>query len=106
MNVFGVIGDIIITAGIILILFGVYSIYRFDHFYSRILVSSKVDIVGFITIMTGMIIKSGFSFFSLNVLIIIALAVITGPLSTHSIARSAYLSGHSIKNERDKKQIP
>lgn len=93
------VGDIVILVGIIFIVFGVYSIFRFRNFYSRILVASKVDTVGFITIMFGVIIKQGLSYFSLKVLLILLVMLIINPLTTHSIARSAYLSGYKIIKE-------
>ncbi|WHH57696.1 monovalent cation/H(+) antiporter subunit G [Petroclostridium sp. X23] len=90
-------GNIIISIGIVFICFGVFGIFRFNDFYSRILIASKVDTVGFITIMTGVILKQGFSFFSLKVLLILIVMIITNPLATHSIARSAYFSGYRVK---------
>lgn len=90
-------GNIVILTGIIFVSFGAYGIFRFNNFYSRVLVGTKVDTVGFITIMSGVIIKQGFSFFSLKVLMIILIMLIIFPLATHSIARSAYLSGYRIK---------
>lgn len=86
-----------IAIGIILSAFGVYGIFRFKDFYTRILVSSKVDTVGFMTIMFGVMLVKGVSFFSLKVFLIVVIAFITTPLAAHSIARSAYLSGYKIK---------
>lgn len=61
MNI--IIGTIIIWIGIAFIAIGVFSIYRFKNFYPRILVASKIDTVGNITLMIGIIIKNGFTFF-------------------------------------------
>jgi len=89
--------NIIISLGLIFISFGVFGIFRFKTIYSRILVASKVDTVGFITIMIGVIVKQGISFFSLKVLLILIIVLIVNPLTTHSIVRSAYLSGYKLK---------
>lgn len=94
-----IIGDVIILAGIVFISFGVYGIFKFKNFYSRILVSSKVDTVGFFTIMSGVVLKQGLSYFSLKILMILLIMLVIFPLTTHSIARSAYLSGYKIKKE-------
>jgi multicomponent Na+:H+ antiporter subunit G len=94
-----ILGNVIIIIGMIFISFGVYGIFRFNNFYSRILVASKVDTVGFITIMFGVVIKQGFSFFSLKVLMILVIMLIINPLTTHSIARSAFYSGYKVKKE-------
>jgi multicomponent Na+:H+ antiporter subunit G len=93
------IGTIIIWIGIIFIALGIISIYKFKNFYPRILVASKIDTVGNITLMIGIIIKNGFSFFSLKVLLILVIMTVINPLSTHSVARSAYFSGYRIRKE-------
>jgi multicomponent Na+:H+ antiporter subunit G len=96
---FNIIGNIVICIGVIFIGFGVFGIYRFNDFYSRILIASKVDTVGFITIMLGVIIKRGWSYFSFKILIILMIMIIINPLVTHSIARSAFFSGYKVKKE-------
>jgi multicomponent Na+:H+ antiporter subunit G len=92
-----IIGNMIISLGIVFIGFGVYGLFRFGDFYSRVLIASKVDTVGFITVLFGVMIKQGFSYFSLKCLLILVLALIINPLTTHSIARSAYYSGYKVK---------
>ena len=94
-----ILGNIFIAAGLIFILLGVYGIFRFKDFYSRILITAKVDTVGFITILLGIIFKKGISIFSAKVIIILLIALITTPLASHAIARSAYVSGYKIKKE-------
>lgn len=93
------IGLTLIGLGIGFIAFGLLGIYRFKNFYPRILVASKVDTVGFITIMIGVMVKHGLSYFSLKVFLIMILTLIINPLITHSIARSAFNSGYKIKKE-------
>lgn len=88
-----------IYLGIAFIGFGVLGVYRFKNFYTRILITSNVDSTGFILILIGVIIRQGFSFFSLKVAFVIMLALIINPLITHSITRSAYNSGYKIKKE-------
>lgn len=82
------------------IFFGVLGLFRFRDFYSRILISAKVETVGFITLMVGIMIGKGFSFFSLKVLFLLFIVVVTNPISTHAIARSAVISGYKINKER------
>jgi len=96
-----ILGNIIIGIGIgiIFVIFGYIGIFRFNNFYARILVSSKADAVGFITILIGVMILSGFSFYSLKVLTILAFAILTTPIITHAIARSAFLSGYKVEKE-------
>ena len=94
------IANIIIIIGLLFVALGVFGIFRFNDYFSRILVSAKVDTVGFITIMLGLIIKHGFDFFSGKLILVLALYVITNPIATHAITRSAHISGYRIKKER------
>jgi multicomponent Na+:H+ antiporter subunit G len=95
------IGEILIVIGIVFIVFAYFGIFRFRDFYSRILVSSKADAVGLITILTGVMLIKGISFFSLKVLMILIFAILINPNTNHSIARSAYLSGYKVQKERE-----
>jgi len=91
-----IIGNIIISAGVVFILFGVIGIFKFKDFYLRMLVTTKIDTVGALTILIGVVVKHGFSFFSLKILLLLCLMVILNPLASHFLAGSAYLSGHKI----------
>ena len=93
------IGNIIITAGVIFMFFGVIGIYKFDTFYTRLLVASKADTVGALTLMIGMAIRHGFSFFTGKVILLAVVMLIFNPLVAHILARSAYLSEQSEKQE-------
>ncbi len=94
-----ILGTIIIVIGVIFVTIGVIGIYRFNNFYSRALAASKVDTVGYITIIIGVILKSGFSFFTLKVLVILIISMLINPMITHSIVRSAKISGYKIGKE-------
>lgn len=90
------IGNFLIGLSMIFIVIGVFGTYRFKNFYQRALISSNVDTVGYLTLMFGVIIKNGFSFFSLKVLFILLITLIINPLVSHAIVRSAYISGYKI----------
>ncbi|PRY83324.1 monovalent cation/H(+) antiporter subunit G [Alkalibacterium olivapovliticus] len=94
------IANIVIIIGLIFMALGVFGIFRFKDYFSRILITAKVDTVGFITIMLGLIIKHGFDFFSGKIILVLALYIITNPIATHAITRSAHISGYRIKKER------
>ncbi len=94
------IANIVIIIGLIFMALGVFGIFRFKDYFSRILVAAKVDTVGFITIMFGLMLKHGFDFFSGKIILVLALYLITNPIATHAITRSAHLSGYRIKKER------
>jgi len=93
------IGNVIICIGILFVLLGVFGIFRFRNFYSRILIGSKIDTVGFITICIGAVVRSGLTWFSMKVILLIAVVMIINPVITHAIARSAYYGGLRIEKE-------
>ncbi|WP_373483591.1 monovalent cation/H(+) antiporter subunit G [Acetobacterium sp.] len=90
---------LLITIALFFMALGVIGLFRFKDFYSRILISAKIETVGFLTIMIGFIILSGLSYATMKILLITLLVMITNPLSTHAIARSAFLSGYTINQE-------
>ena len=94
-------GSVIVAVGIVFILFGVIGIIKYKDFYQRILVTAKIDTVGVITIILGLAVKHGLSFFSLKVLLLMIILMIINPLATHMIARSAYLSGYRAPGGAD-----
>ncbi|MFO7819532.1 MAG: monovalent cation/H(+) antiporter subunit G [Halanaerobacter sp.] len=63
---------------------------RFVDFYIRLHILSKAVTGGAISILLGIIILRGASFYSLKLLVIILLLVITNPATSHAIAWSAY----------------
>ena len=101
MIVIETIGNVVMGIGLFFMLFGVIGLYKFKDFYLRLLVLAKVDTVGAITFMIGIVIKHGLSFFSLKVLLIMVLFLILNPLTAHIIARAAYLSIEGISDEHD-----
>lgn len=96
------IGNIFLILGLFFIVLGTYAVNRFRNFYTRILIASKVDTVGFLFVILGLIAKSGASFFSAKLTVILFFYLITNPISSHSILHSAYHNGFRIKKEESK----
>ncbi|MBN2851877.1 MAG: monovalent cation/H(+) antiporter subunit G [Clostridia bacterium] len=94
-----VISNIIIIISLIFILTGVFGLYRFRNFYSRIAIASYIDTAGYLLLMLGVIVRSGVTWFSAKVILITVIVVLINPVVTHSIARSAYHGGYRIENE-------
>lgn len=102
MGIAYVISNILIVIGIIFTTFGLVGILRFNNFYPRMLVTTKVDTVGALTIIFGVAIRHGFSFFTAKLLFIAALMLILKPLVSHIVTRSAYISGEKAEDKEDK----
>lgn len=98
------IGEFLIGMGIMIAIIGEIGIIKYKTLYKCMLVSSLIDTVAPLTIFIGVIIRQGFNLFSLKVLIIIFVILIINPITTHKIARSAYLSGYKENDIEDESE--
>ena len=88
---------ILMMAGILFVLFGMIGLFRFRHFYSRILITSNIDAVGMLLLLVGVALNSPSAAFAIKVAIVGIISLITSPLSAHAILRSARDSGYRMK---------
>jgi len=86
-------GNVLIIAGALLMVLGTFGLLKFRRFYPRILIASKIDTVGMLTLLLGLAFRHGVSFFSAKILLIVVLLLILNPLVAHILSRSAYMSG-------------
>lgn len=94
------IANIIIIIGLIFTALGIFGTFQFNDFFNRILITAKVDTVGYITILFGYMLKMGFTFFTFKVLLALILYLVTNPIATHAILRCADIRGYKIKREQ------
>ena len=92
-----IIGNVVVIIGILCMLIGAYGLFKFRDFYPRLLIATKIDTVGLMTLLFGICIINGFSFFSLKVLFIILIILILNPLTAHLIAQAAYRAGYQLE---------
>jgi len=81
------------SIGCIIMLFAALGLYRFPDIYMRLHSSTKVNTGGAMTILLGLILRSGISTLSAKILVLIILIFILTPVISHAIARSAHLQG-------------
>jgi len=97
MNV--IIGNIIIGIGIVIMFIGMFGFYKFKDFYAKLLVTATVDTMALLTVLIGAIVRSGISWFSLKVILIIGIILVLNPVSTSKIALSA--RNNNIEDEAE-----
>jgi len=102
-NIWWVVGNIFIGTGIAFMLFGALSLFKLKDFYPRILVASKIDTVGLLTLVIGFGFRHGISFFTGKLVLIVVILLILNPLVAHIVARSAYRSGYKLEKKGDGK---
>lgn len=91
-----------IFLGLVFIFFGTLGIIRFPDIYTRLQTSSKCDAAGTVALLVGLMVREGFDSLSLRILIILVFLLLTNPVASHAIARSAAIRG--IKPWRKKKK--
>ena len=91
-----------IFMGLVFIFFGTLGIIRFPDIYTRLQTSSKCDTAGAVALLVGLMVREGLDSLSLRILIILMFLLLTNPVATHAIARSAAIRG--IKPWRKKKK--
>jgi len=91
--------NIVIGIGLVFMAIGVIGLYKYKDFYPSILIASKIDTVGMMTVILGVAIRHGISFFSGKLLLILVIILILNPLVAHVMTRSAYAAGHKLKDD-------
>ena len=79
-----------LVSGLFFIFVGVVGLIRMPDVFTRMHATTKCDTMGAGLIFLGLIIWQGFSFVSLNILLILIFIWITNPTAAHAIAKSAY----------------
>ena len=96
-SVVEIIANVIIGIGAAFMVFGGLALFWLKDFYPRLLVASKIDTVGLLTLLFGVCLRHGFSFFTAKVILIIVIIMILNPMVSHLTARAAYFSGYQIE---------
>ena len=100
-----ILSNIVIGLGLALMAIGIFGLYKYKDFYPSILISSKIDTVGMITVILGIAIRHGISFFSGKLMLILVIILILNPLVAHVLTRSAYAAGHKVKSGNESLEV-
>ena len=85
-----VIFDILICFGVFFMVIGTIGVLRFPDVYTRLHASSKCGTTGLMSIFIALIILKGASHISLEIAVITFFVLLTSPVSSHAIGKSAY----------------
>ena len=94
MSLHEILGSLFVFIGLVFQLFGIFGLFKYEHFYVRLSLSSLIDSAGFITIMIGLMVFRGWDFSTLKLAFILILMLLLNPLSNHILGRGAYLSNY------------
>ncbi len=102
MDIHEIIGSVLVVFGLIIQLFGIFGIMKYEHFYVRLTLSSLIDSAGFTAIMVGLMLFKGFEFTTMKLGFILLLMLMLNPLSNHILGRGAYLSNYHPERRHEK----
>lgn len=87
------IGIVLLAAGLALLLLGGLGMLRFRGPYARLQAAGVGDTGGTVLFLVGLIVHPGWSGAGPVLVLLILFFVFTGPLSTHAIAKGAFVRG-------------
>ena len=90
---------VIMGVGVGFVLIGSLGMVRFRDIYSRLQASGVSDNAGLGLILIGLILHSGWQRHDITLLLLLLLMLITNPIVTHSVARSAFVQKHWEEEE-------
>ena len=93
------ISDVLIGLGLLFVVIGTIGILRFRDVYSRLQASGVSDNAGLGLILIGLIIRNGLSADDLKLGLLLLLLLLTNPIITHSIAKSAFVMRHGTGDD-------
>ena len=85
-----ILSSVFIISGIFFYLVGVVGLLRLPDVFSRLHATTKCDTLGTGLIFIGLIILQGFSFISLNILVVLIFVWLTNPTAAHYISLVEY----------------
>ncbi|GAG20067.1 unnamed protein product [marine sediment metagenome] len=91
---------VLMGLGVGFVFVGSLGMLRFRDVYSRLQASGVSDNAGLGLILIGLILHSGWDRHDITLLLLLLLMLITNPIVTHSVARSAFVQRHRKEGER------
>ena len=86
---------VLVSLGLLFVCVGTLGVIRFRDIYSRLQASGVSDNAGLALILLGLVAHRGLSLEDLAYFILLFILLVTNPIVTHSIAKSAFTQKHS-----------
>ncbi|MDP6409161.1 MAG: monovalent cation/H(+) antiporter subunit G [Planctomycetota bacterium] len=86
-------GGFLLLTGSAVILIGSVGLLRLPDFYARIHAAGMTDTLGVWLILAGLACLAGWSLVLIKLLMLGAFCLLTSPLSSHALAKAAWLRG-------------
>ena len=83
-----IIAALLMLAGLFVLGVATIGIFRFSTMLNRIHIAAKCDTLGALLVLSSLIVLSGFTIFSLKLLLVIIFLWLSNPVSSHLVARA------------------
>lgn len=93
-----------LVSGLLTMVSAVFGLFRFKYVLNRMHTAATSDTFGLLLTMIGLIIWKGFGFEALKMLIIIVFFWMSGPVSSHLIARMEVSTNKKLEEECEVKK--
>ena len=84
---------VFVGAGSILVLIGGIGLVRLPDFYTRIHAAGITDTMGAWLILVGLMFAAGWTLVTAKLIMLLLFLAITSPLSSHALAKAAFMRG-------------
>lgn len=91
---------ILMGIGVGFVFVGSLGMLRFRDTFSRLQASGVADNAGLGLVLIGLVVHSGWDRHDITLVLLLFLMLITNPIVTHSIARSAFVQRHREEREQ------
>lgn len=96
-----IIASILVIMGLFFYVVGAIGLIRMPDVFCRMHATTKADTLGAGLVFIGLVVWQGFTFVSLNILVVLFFIWLTMPTAAHAIAKSEYYNEHRDKLEGD-----
>ncbi len=96
---------ILFIAGIFMMASGVYGMFRYKYVLNRMHTAAAIDTLGLLLIMSGLVIWQGINLSSMKIVFIILFFWISGPVSSHLIARMEVSTNENLSEECEVREL-
>lgn len=86
-------GVLFVLGGAFFMLVGSIGLIRFPDVYCRAHAATKVDTLGIMLFILGLVFFVGFSLISLKMILVAAFVALTAPVAAHALSRRALIHG-------------
>ncbi len=91
-----IIAGLLLLSGLFVLGIATIGIFRFSTMLNRIHVAAKCETLGALLVLASLIVMSGFTIFSLKLLLVIIFLCLCNPVASHLVARAEVRTNHNI----------